>query len=63
MYHPKDLPNTEGFEFYALISDPVNGDNMQKRKVQRNDKGLHFVEDYKSIKAWLPLSLKQPKTS
>ncbi len=64
MYHPKTLPNKEGFKFLALISDEVNGDYMEEREVKRRETGssyVYYVDGFSQIKAWLPLSMKQPK--
>jgi len=45
-----DLPNTEGFCFTGILD---NGDRVDKI-VRKNDKGLHYVDDFKSLMGWLP---------
>lgn len=52
LLHPKkNLPNVAGFKFVALYFD----NTLKEQEVQKNENGLHFIEDSKNVKGFLYL--------
>jgi hypothetical protein len=42
------LPNTEGFTFMATMKDG----SIQRKKIVKDEQGLHDVEDFTNIESW-----------
>lgn len=46
------IPNIEGYEFLALHKDG----SFNRSVVKKNEKGLHYIDDFKKVIGWFPLN-------
>lgn len=46
------IPNIEGYEFFSLHNDG----SFNRSVVKKNEKGLHYVDDFKKIIGWFPIN-------
>jgi len=51
MQEKSNIPNKEGFEFIAILSDG----SQVKTKVCKNEKGLHSFKEFKNTIGWLKI--------